>query len=80
MDAVAITTFVLALIGALAWIPPILESRRKPDVYILSAEQIEVSYLSFGGVLNITCTFASFQKAALVESYRLAWSMRMERA
>ncbi len=72
MDAVAVTTFILALIGALAWIPPILEWRRKPDVQIVSSEQIEVSYMAFGGVLNISCTFASFQKAALIESLKLS--------
>ena len=71
MTNVELLTFILALVGALAWIPPVIEWRRKPDVHIASAEQLEASYLAFGGVLNVPSTFASFDKAALIESISL---------
>lgn len=61
-ETLAWTTFVLALIGAGAWIPTIREWMQKPEVYVVSSETIEVSYLEFGGVLNVSCAFAAFHK------------------
>jgi hypothetical protein len=55
VDSLGWTTFALSVIGTLAWVPTILEWLRKPEVHIVSAEQIEVSYMEFGGVQRI-CT------------------------
>ena len=55
----------------MAWIPSIREWLQKPEVHIVSGELLEVSYMEFGNVLNVWCAFASFDKAALFESFAL---------
>lgn len=71
-QTLAWTTFVIALIGAGAWVPTIREWFRKPDVHIVLSDELELSYLEFGSVLNISCSFASFKQVALIESLRLS--------
>lgn len=70
-EVLAWTTFGLALFGAGAWIPTIWQWLQKPDVQIVSGEVLEVSYMEFGGVLNIACAFVSLGKAALIEDLSL---------
>lgn len=73
MDAevLAWTTFVIALVGAGAWVPTILRWLAVPDLQIVPGSSLEVSYMEYGGVLNLPCAFASFNKPALIESLSL---------
>ncbi len=65
------TTFVLALIGALAWLPPIISGIyrffSKPKLRFVPEGTCEIGYTSFGPIFNQFFAISTSHKDALVE-------------
>ena len=65
------TTFVLALIGAAAWLPQLiswfLSIFTKPKLRFVPNETVEIGYTSFGPILNNTFAISTSKKDALIE-------------
>jgi len=66
---------ILAILGALAWMPFIIqlirEKIKKPKLKIFSENQIEIGYTSLGPILNIDLAFLAQNKSALVDKITL---------
>jgi hypothetical protein len=60
----------LCIIGAFAWLPQIIkwikEYFKKPKLTIVSGEQIEIGFTSFGPIINLSLAFLSETKKALI--------------
>lgn len=60
----------LGIIGAFAWLPQIIkwikEYFKKPKLTIVSGEQIEIGFTSFGPIINLSLAFLSETKKALI--------------
>lgn len=64
-------TTILAIIGALAWLPQIIQWiiqwRTKPLLKVFNENEAQVGYISFGSVININLSFLSRKKSALID-------------
>ena len=62
---------ILAILGALAWLPPIISYLHKfftkPKVSIISDKQIEIGYTTYGPIINLRLAFDSTKKDALID-------------
>lgn len=60
----------LGIIGTFAWIPQIIkwikEYFKKPKLTIVSGEQIEIGFTSFGPIINVSLAFLSETKKSLI--------------
>lgn len=69
------TTEWLAIIGAFAWLPTIInwikEYLNKPKLTIVSGNQAEIGFTSFGPIINLSLAFLSEAKKALVKKVEL---------
>ena len=70
-------TFILALVGALAWIPPIISAGYlfflKPKVRFVPEEFCEIGYTSFGPIFNQSFAIATSNKDALIERIAISF-------
>lgn len=61
---------ILAILGALAWLPHLISLIRnsmvKPNLTIISHKELEVGYTTFGPILNISLAFLAEKKKALI--------------
>lgn len=66
---------ILAILGALAWLPPLITLMKnifiKPTVTIFSGNSIEIGYTLFGPIINPSLAFLSEHKDALINSVKL---------
>ncbi len=66
---------VLSILGALAWVPPIIslfiKISKRPKISIFSNKQLEVGYTSFGPILNVNLAFLGENKNVLVNKMEL---------
>jgi|GEM_PF-1710642 len=64
------TTEVLALIGALAWLPQILQwiftALKRPKIHLVSLQTLQIGYEFNGPVIGITASISTQQKDALI--------------
>ena len=69
-------TFILALLGALAWLPQIIYVIYKwlvrPQLRFVPESTTEIGYSSFGPIINQTFAISSSRKDALIERVSLA--------
>jgi hypothetical protein len=65
----------VAVLGALAWIPPIVQGLRnvltKPKVRVITQEQVEIGFTTYGPIANIRLAFASSRKEIIVSNVQL---------
>ena len=68
-------TFILALLGALAWLPQIIYVIYKwlvrPQLRFVPENTTEIGYSSFGPIINQTFAISSSRKDALIERISL---------
>jgi hypothetical protein len=66
---------VLAIIGAFAWLPFIInlvrEKLKKPKLKIIPDKQIEIGYTTLGPIFNINLAFLSENKSSLITAAEL---------
>lgn len=64
-------TSILAIIGASAWLPQIIQWviqwRSKPLLKVFNENEAQIGYVSFGTVININLSFLSRKKSALID-------------
>lgn len=66
---------ILAILGALAWLPHVIIWLRnwlvKPSIEIISDNEIEIGYTTYGPILNIHLAFLSRRKKSLIKNIEL---------
>ena len=69
------TTEWLGIIGSLAWLPQIFQWIKeyfiKPKLTVVSGNQIEIGFTSFGPIINLSLAYLSENKKALIEKIEL---------
>lgn len=66
---------ITAVLGALAWLPQIINWIinwvKKPILRIFGDNEAQIGYIAFGSVLNINLSFISSHKSSLIENMEL---------
>lgn len=65
-------TTIVAIIGALAWLPQVIkwiaQWRTKPVLKIFNENEAQAGYIYFGSVININLSFLARKKSALIDN------------
>lgn len=65
----------LAILGALAWLPPVIILIRNqfivPNILIKNEREFEIGYTTFGPIINAQLAFLSDNKKALIEKIEI---------